>query len=277
MSLAKTLMKVVIGVAIAKGVSSLTKGASASTTGAQPSAGRGTRYDGQNRGGLEDIMGEVLGGGRTDRSTHASEKRAPEKQADSGSLGDLLEQISGQKKATPRKTAPTGGLDDLLGQLTGKSGAERTTKPAEAGGVGDLLEMVMGGRKPGGPVELTEPGREEEVSAALMLRAVLQAVRCDGELDAEEKARLMQSMGEADASEIKAVNAELARPVDIEGLARSVPAGLEPRIYAMSLMAIDLDNQAEAKYLHALAQALDLSQDQVNALHDRAKAPRLYR
>ena len=44
----------------------------------------------------------------------------------------------------------------------------------------------------------------------------------------------------------------------------------------MSLMAINLDQKAEAQYLHSLAQALDLSQDQVNALHDRARVQRAF-
>jgi uncharacterized membrane protein YebE (DUF533 family) len=73
------------------------------------------------------------------------------------------------------------------------------------------------------------------------------------------------------------VQAELNRPVDVAGLARLVPAGLEPQVYMVSLMAINLDQKVEADYLHKLASALDLSPDDVNAIHDRAGAPRLYR
>jgi uncharacterized membrane protein YebE (DUF533 family) len=76
---------------------------------------------------------------------------------------------------------------------------------------------------------------------------------------------------------VKAVQAELQRPVDVKGLARAVPAGLEPQVYVVSLMAINLDQKTEAEYLHKLAGELDLSPDQVNAIHDRAGAPRLYR
>ena len=69
MSLGKTLLKVAIGIAIAKGVSALTKGggAAADPAGGTTTAGRGTRYDGpndgQSKGGLEDILGQVLGSG----------------------------------------------------------------------------------------------------------------------------------------------------------------------------------------------------------------------
>jgi len=71
--------------------------------------------------------------------------------------------------------------------------------------------------------------------------------------------------------------AELQRQVDVEGLARAVPPGLEPPVHMVSPGAINLDQRAEADYLHQLAGALDLSPDQVNAIDDKVRAPRLYR
>jgi uncharacterized membrane protein YebE (DUF533 family) len=297
MSLGKTLLKVAIGVAIVKGVGALTKGGAATPevpTGR--TVGRGTPYDGQIAGretgqapGLEDLLKDVLGSGGRARSGRAPQETSQQGNS-GGGLGDLLDQISGQKRSNPRATAPKGGLDDLLGQLTGRSsgrdsdmgggsldGAGRLPGGRAGGGIGDLLDQVMGDRRPGAPVELPEPQREEELSAALLLRAVIQAVKCDGDLDADEKSRLMQAMGDADQREVQAVQAELQRPVDVRGLARAVPAGLEPQVYLMSLTAINLDQKAEAEYLHNLAGELDLSPDQVNAIHDRAGAPRLYR
>ena len=122
-----------------------------------------------------------------------------------------------------------------------------------------------------------EPEQAQEISAALMLRAIIQAVKCDGALDAGEKKKLMDAMGDATPAEVQAVNAELARPVDVDGLAKMVPQGMEAQVYLASLSAIDLDQQAEAQYLHALAQALELQPGEVNALHDRAGAPHIYR
>lgn len=279
MSLGKTLLKVAIGIVVAKGVSAVVKGSGSSapdrsadrTTGRN--TGRGTRIEPQDRGGLEDMLGDMLGRKNTTTQRSGSTKRSKD-----GGLEDILDQIAGKKKSTPRKTAPKGGLDDLFGQLTGQKQGRSTGR--SSGGVGDLLDQVMGGRPSGRPMELPEPGRdaeEEEVSAALLLRAMIQAVKCDGDLDADEKRRLMEAMGEADEAEVRAVNEELSRPVDVEGLADLVPAGMEPQVYTASLMAIDLDRQEEAQYLHALAQALDLTPEEVNALHDRAGAPRLYR
>lgn len=266
MSISKTLLKVAIGVVIAKGVAGLAKVGSSGT----PSSGRGTRID-RSTGGLEDMMGDILGSGRASGSRKTT----------GGGMGDLLDQISGQKRQTPRKSAPKGGLDGLWGELTGQRSGGGTVAARTGGGVGDLLDQVLadkpGGRTSGGPVLLPEPEREAELSAALMLRAVIQAVKCDGDLDDAERERLMQAMGEATQREVQAVQAELSRPVDVEGLARAVPAGLEPQVYMVSLTAIDLDQRAEADYLHRLAGALDLTPDEVNAIHDKAGAPRLYR
>lgn len=284
MGIGKTLLKVAIGVLVAKGVASLTRGSSAgSTGGTTTSAGRGTRIDTGSKGGLEDMMGDVLGSGRSSGTRTTGQS--------GGGLGDLLDQISGQKRASPRATAPKGGLEDILGGLTGRSsdagspgGVTAGWAGGKTGGVGDLLDQVLGGKAGAGsgglktgPLTLPEPDREEELSAVLMLRAVIQAVKCDGDLDDAERDRLTQAMGDADQREVQAVQAELQRPVDVQGLARSVPAGLEPQVYMASLMAIDLDQRAEADYLNELAGALDLSPDQVNAIHDKAGVQRLYR
>lgn len=231
---------------------------------------------------MGDILGSGRPSGRTGRETGSS----------GGGLGDLLDRISGQKRSSPRATAPKGGLDDLLGGLIGGGRADdpREAAPlprtaAGRGGVGDLLDQVLADRPgdgPGGgpvygPIALPEPDRDEALSAALMLRAVIQAVKCDGDLEDAERERLVQAMGEASQREVQAVEAELQRPVDVEGLARAVPAGLEPQVYMVSLMALDLSSRAEADYLNALASALDLAPDQVNAIHDKAGVQRLYR
>lgn len=256
MSLGKTLMKVAIGIAVAKGVSTLAGRASAGST--RPGGS-------SSGGGLGDLMGDLLGnsGGNSTRSTRSTRG------------GDLLEEVLGQKRTTTgRKTAPKGGLDSVLEQMTG---ARSGRGGQNAGGIGDLLGSVLGtsaARPAGGSLRIEE---EDEISAALMLKAIIQAVKCDGELDAAEKKMLMEAMGDATQAEVQAVNAELAAPVDVDALVRMVPNGMEAQVYLASLSAIDLDRQEEAQYLHALAQGLELAPHEVNALHDRAGVPKIYR
>lgn len=309
MSLVSTLAKVAIGIAVAKGVSHLAKNG---VGGAQAgSAGRGTPMGdtfsprgGGTGGGLADMMGDLLGGGRSGAGSSQSD----------GGLGGLFDKLpdTATKKSTgknSRANAPTsiedllggggssgggGGLGDLLGGMLGASkGATRTVGAAQGGGgLGDLLGAVLGGAAVGGAggglgdmlnkaltgkgATLEEPTQEQELAAGLMLKVMIQAVKCDGELDDAEKKKLMESLGQATQAEMKFVNAELAAPLDIEGLARQIPQGMEAQAYMMSLMAINLDNRNEAQYLHGFAQALDLEKDQVNAIHDHVKAPRLY-
>ncbi len=275
MSLGKTLLKVAIGVAIAKGVSALTKGSGSASAGTTRSpggsAGTGARYDGGRAslpGGLEDLMGDVLGGGKSSRGSAGTQ---------SSDSGDLLEQLTGKKRTTTRASAPKGGLDAVLEQMTGARtgrGGQGADTASGGGGLGDLLGGILGGAS---TTARRTAEQDQEISAALMLRAMIQAVKCDGDLDAEEKRKLMEAMGDASQAEVKAVNAELSRPVDVAALARIVPQGMEAQVYLVSLSAIDLDQQAEAQYLHALAQALELSPEEVNALHDRAGVPHIYR
>lgn len=308
MSLVSTLAKVAIGIAVAKGVSHLAKnGLGSAQTGG---AGRGTPMGdtfspqgGGAGGGLSDMMGDILGGGRAGTASSQSE----------GGLGGLFDKLpdTATKKASgknSRANAPSsiedllgsgasggaGGLGDLLGGMLGASkGAARTGGAAQGGGgLGDLLGAVLGGAAAGGAgggfgdmlnkaltgkgTTLEEPTQAQELAAGLMLKVMIQAVKCDGELDDAEKKKLMASLGQATQAEMKFVNAELAAPLDTERLAKQIPQGMEAQAYMMSLMAINLDNRTEAEYLHAFAQALDLEKDQVNAIHDHVKAPRLY-
>ncbi len=303
MSMIKTLAKVAIGVAIAKGVGAMVQGASAgrggSSGGARPSTGpAGRQTTGAAPGGLEDLMGSVLGGGAKPASKAApapvgrpARENAPDTM---GGLGGLLEQLAGARAGAPGGTRAGGGLDDLLGQLgaggalggllgglAGAAGAApgRTGAGADAGGVdkaqpsfGDLLnQSLQNFGEPDVP-----PAPTQEAAAALMLRAMIQAAKADGKVDDAERKKLVNSLGEATAEELAFVKAELAAPVSVERLAEEVPKGLERQVYAMSVMAITLDEKVEAQYLHELAQALGLSPQEVNAIHADVGAIALY-
>ena len=330
MSLISTLAKVAIGIAVAKGVSSLAKtGRGAQSAGTGTPMGDSYSPKGGSAGGLGDMMGNILGGGRdrdgtgsgqnggglggmfdalpdaaTKKTSAKNRANAPSsiddllggRSAGGGGLGDLLGGLTGGASAGGRSAgnAQGGGLGDLLGgMLGGASGGGRTTgASAGGGGLGDLLGAVLGGAAVGGAggglggmlnkaltgktTAQEEPSQAQELAAGLMLKCMIQAVKCDGALDDDEKKKLMASLGDASQAEMKFVNAELAAPLDIEGLASQIPQGMEAQAYMMSLMAIDLDNRNEAQYLNNFAQALELEKDQVNAIHDHVKAPRLY-
>lgn len=289
MSLGKTLLKVAIGVAVAKGVSTMVKGASAQDGGRSAPAGGelGDLMDGltgggsarprssQTRGGgLEDLLGQ-LSGQAPQRRSNAPKGGLEDLLAGSqgGGLGDLLGQLTGASGSASRGAAQGGGLGDLLGQLTGAAGGTTRGAAQGGGGLGDLLGAVLGG----GGAGALHGQREQDLAAALILRAMVQAAKSDGKLDAAERAKLTDQLDGASREEIAYVKAEMERKLSPEDLAAQVPQGMEAQVYLMSLMAIDLDNRNEADHLHRLASALGLQPDDVNALHDRAGAQRLYR
>lgn len=242
MGLMNTLVKVAVGVAIAKGMQSL--------------SGRRAGSSGAQGGGIGGLIGGLLGGGQSAQSAGRGTPYKPG--GDQNGLGNIMNDVLGKRSTTrtPRKTAPKGGLDDLL-----------------MGGAGGAIGGLFGGAS--APRTLPEP-KEETLEAALLLRCMIMATKCDGDLDAGEKAKLMEAVGDADKSEIAFINAELAAPVDVAGLVRQIPNGLEEKAYLVSLMAINLDQRAEAEYLHELATALELSEAEVNAIHAKAGAPQIY-
>jgi uncharacterized membrane protein YebE (DUF533 family) len=238
MGLMDTIVKVGLGIAIAKGMQSMRGGR----------AGGGGGLGGM----LQDMM-KGRAGGQAGRGTPYSGGNAGAK----GGLGGMMDQIlGGSRQRGARANAPKGGLNDLL----------------VGAGAGGALGGLFGS---GGATALPEP-KEETLEAALYLRCMIAAAKADGELDAAEKAKIMDAVGEASKAEIDFVNAELQGQTDVDALARQVPQGMEDKAYLAALMAIDLDQRAEAEFLHAFATALELNQDDIRAIHDRAGAPQIY-
>ena len=262
--------------AVAKGMKSL--------------AGGGARSS--SSGGLGDLLGQ-LGGG-------ASKPRAG-----GGGLGDLLGQLGGAASGS------SGGLGGLLGQLTG--GASTSTRgntglgnimsdvfknaPSQGaggiGGLGGMLDSLVGtsaraGSGAGGLGDMLNqsfehfgepkaaPTPEQDETAGVMLKSMLQAAMSDGRIDAAEKEALFKNLGDISKDEMAFVNDVMKAPVDPKALAREVPRGAEAQTYMMSLIAIDLDSDVEAQYLNKFAVALGLEERQVNQIHAQMDEPPLY-
>jgi uncharacterized membrane protein YebE (DUF533 family) len=112
------------------------------------------------------------------------------------------------------------------------------------------------------PGFLPDPrGPDGERLARLTLKAMINAAKADGQIDAEEKARLFDRLGQVSLSDDERdfLFAELARPMDTEGLVAEASApALAAHVYAASLLAIDPERPAEKAYLKDLAQLLGL-------------------
>ncbi|WP_104491301.1 DUF533 domain-containing protein [Paracoccus denitrificans] len=315
MSLMKSLARVAAGVMLAKGIGTMMKNAQnrPQSGGGRGSgglldelfgnntAGAGNRSTGS--GGLGDMLGQVLGGrsggagggavvvgGGAPYGGSHSPRHAGTAQ---GGLGGLLDQLTGSRGSSGSGGglggvlggAAAGGLGGMLGDLLGGRGAHQGQAPQGGGGLaqkdaqpqndasfGELFnEALASGDEP-----TTAPTPEQNALAGLMLKAMIQAAKSDGEIDENEKAKLMSEFGELDDEERAFIREQMAAPVDAAALAREVPQGFGPQVYLMSLMAIEFDNRKEAEYLHALAEGLGLDKETVNGIHQKVGVINLY-
>ena len=175
----------------------------------------------------------------------------------------------------PGATAPAsgGGLDALIRSLGDAVTHPGTTSKADAGGSSaDVPNPSF--QKLGEPKVAPTP--QQDAAAGLMLRAMLQAAKCDGRSTRGRRRSSSRCSANASPDEMAFVNRELASPVDIQGLVKQVPKGAEKQIYAVSVMAVDLDSQKEAEYLGGLASGLGLGPAEVNAMHAQFGIPALY-
>ncbi|WP_171092512.1 MULTISPECIES: DUF533 domain-containing protein [unclassified Ruegeria] len=155
------------------------------------------------------------------------------------------------------------GAAGLGGLLNAMQGAAKTANQQ----TGDMMETVFSG---------TPAGAAMEAQAKLMLRAMIQAAKADGELDDHEKEIILGELGDDISDEERAfVQEQLNAPIDVMGLAADSGAPLRAQIYATSLAAIRLDNAREASYLRQLSTALGLSDAERDQIHTYMGAPTL--
>ena len=112
--------------------------------------------------------------------------------------------------------------------------------------------------------------------ATLIIRAMINAAKSDGSINQAEQDEIVEKLGKVTQDEVQFLRKEFAAPLDVQGFARSIPRGMEQQIYAVSLMAIDLDTNKEAKYLHELAQAIGIQPQMANQLHEQLGVQKIY-
>lgn len=227
-------------------------------------------------GGLLDMAAGALSGGRSAGGTQG------------GGLGDLAGMLLGGRRSGASGGA--GGLGDLAGMLLG-GGRRNTRGGASGGGMAILGTLAMAAFKhwqqsqsagaaaampamaPQQFAELTSPQAE-----TLVLRAMISAAKADGQIDDEEIQRIVGKIDDdgVSAEEKQFITDELRAPLNLQALVADVPDALVgTQVYAASLLAINLDTEAERNYLRTLAQMLQLDASAVERLHSLTGAPQL--
>lgn len=219
------------------------------------------KSSGQTGGGIGDMLSSVLGG----RSGSAGT---------GGGIGDLLSNVLGDagKAVGGNKNLAVGGLGALIGSLLGGGG--KSLGGAVGGGLMAMLGMLAFNALKGSgqarnpiPAGLLEPQtdaeqKQLEQSSELVLRAMINATKADGRIDQSEVNRIMGKVDEIGIDEEgrRYLMTQLQQPMETEKLvaaAKGQPE-LATQMYAASLLAIEVDTQAEKNYLEQFAANLGL-------------------
>jgi uncharacterized membrane protein YebE (DUF533 family) len=204
-------------------------------------------------GGLAESAREFIG---ADRSGQGSTPLA------AGGVAALAGALLGGSGGAV-KGALGGGAMALLGGLA----ASALGRPPQAPGTGEPAhESPLGLR----PAQNAAEAERLDQTATLILAAMINAAKADGQVDQEELQRIVGKLRKAgaEAAALDFLMSELKKPMDLKALVRDVPdQQVAVQLYAASLLAIEVDTEAERQYLRRLAHALGLDASVVRWVH----------
>jgi uncharacterized membrane protein YebE (DUF533 family) len=103
----------------------------------------------------------------------------------------------------------------------------------------------------------------DNTDAVLLIRAMIAAANADGVIDETEREAILGRLRTVDLSpeEQAFITQELFSPADLEAIVSGVTSSdLARQVYAVSLMAIDVDTDKERQYMETLATRLGLDE-----------------
>ena len=253
--------KSVLGTLLESGLAPSASQRMGHAVGGQPAGGGGlgsilSGLGGSQGGGdLGTMLGGLLGGaqqaaGDTRREVQAGNPVAV------GGLGALAGAILGGVRGSPAKGAIGGAALAVLGQIA-MSALQKSMGGGAGPGLGVAAAPAGAAYEPASVDELTS-----DVRAELLLRAMINAAKADGQIDGAEMNNILSKLDEAGAGQDAKdfVLAEMRRPLDLDGLvAAAGTPDLAAAVYAASVMAIKVDTPAERTYLDQLAARLALA------------------
>jgi len=198
-----------------------------------------------------------------------------------GVLGDVGQAVGGKDNLA------LGGLGALAGALLGGGG--KSMGGALGGGLMALLGAMAykalkgSGSEPSAvPIGLVAPKTDAERQrleqhAELILKAMINAAKADGQIDQREVQRILGKLKEEgiDENEQQFLIMEMQKPMETQQLIAAAQGRQEvgAEIYAASLFAIEVDTPAENQYLDQLASGLGLTSDVTQQIRGFAGVP----
>lgn len=223
------------------------------------------------------LLGSLVQG--TTRSSSTTSSRMSNA---GSSIQDLLGSLMGAGQAVKQKVGgdnlAAGGIGALLGALMG--GSKSTTMNSLGGGMMGLLGMMaykaLSGSMSGNAQNNTQPAthnyareytqpspKQQESDAEIIITAMIDAAKSDGQVDPAELSRIMETMKSSGIGQegVNYVIQKLQGPMETAKIIAAVNGRpeLAAQVYSASLMSIDVDTDAERRYLDKLANAMGLS------------------
>ena len=183
-------------------------------------------------------------------------------------IGRMVGALAGSFGGAALGGALGGRTGRLVGSVVGSMVGSRGS--SKAGGIGDALGGLKDKLDGDDEAEQVELPEEE---AIILIRAMANAAKADGEVDSAEIDEIINRAGDLDDEAEAFVRAELAAPLDLDAFIESVPGGMEAQVYTMSLLPIEVDTAAEANYLADLRIGLGMSDEQVAEIHEALGVP----
>ncbi|MBR2207580.1 MAG: tellurite resistance TerB family protein [Synergistaceae bacterium] len=211
-------------------------------------------------GGIQDILGSLMGAGQSVTQKVGGDNLA------AGGIGALLGTLLGGSKSTTTN-ALGGGMMGLLGMLAYKalrnSGTTSSTMPTSS-----ASSQAM---------TYTQPSPQQQAKdAEIILTAMIDAAKADGQVDANEINKIMANLQSSGAGQegVNYVIQKLQGPMETAKIVAAVKGRpeLAAQVYSASLMAIEVDTDAERRYLDKLAKAIGLNSNVINNIEQLTSA-----
>ena len=197
--------------------------------------------------GIQDLLGSLMGAGQSVKQRVGGDNLA------AGGIGALLGALMGGSRSTTANTLG-GGMMGLLGMMAYK--ALKNSMGGSAGVTSQPQAQV--------PQEYVQPSPQQQATdAEIIITAMIDAAKADGQVDAEEFQRITSSLQKNGLGQdgLNYVIQKLQGPMETAKIVAAVKGRpeLAAQVYSASLMAINVDTDAERRYLTKLGKAMGLN------------------
>lgn len=204
-------------------------------------------------GGIQDLLGSLMGAGQAVKNKVGGDNLA------ATGIGALLGALTGSSRSTTMNTLG-GGLMGLLGMMAYKA----FTNTNKGNGSNNNINNQ--------PV-YTQPTPQQQASdAEIILLAMIDAAKSDGQVDADELNKIMKKLQDSGIGQegVNYVINKLNSPMETTKILAAVRnrPDLAAQVYAASLMAIEVDTDAERNYLDKLAKGMGLTADVIGSIEE---------